>query len=403
MSDCLYDYDKVLQRAIDRVSLAEGLSERKKQLVLAHKDEMLANGISKGRAARFTYYVAKLGEWLPCEFEEADLATIKQVVSRIEASDYVPFSKMEHKLALRRFYKWLRGNDEYPPEVKWIPMRVKRSDRFKLPEELLTEKDVQALVEASLNPRDRAFIAVLYESGTRISELALLRLKHIQFDVHGARIMVRGKTGARSVRIISSVPLLTSWINVHPSKSDPDAHLWLTNRGDVPSHTTIVTMLDAVAKRAGIKKPVNPHSFRHSRATRLACHLTEAQMKEHFGWVQASRMAAVYVHLSGRDVDDALLRVYGVRKEDSVAIESPMMPRSCRRCQTQNAAVNRFCSLCGLPLDPEATAAALQDDIQRRQADGILDRMLEDPAFKEQFLRKLKDTVTSTARVSPGQ
>jgi hypothetical protein len=103
-------------------------------------------------------------------------------------------------------------------------------------------------------------------------------------------------------------------------------------------------------------------------------------------------------HLSGRDADDALLRVYGVKKEDSVAVESPMKPGSCLRCQTQNAAVNRFCSLCGLPLDSEAGAAAFQDDIQRRQADGILDQMLEDPAFKEQFLRKLKDTASQPAR-----
>ena len=144
MSDCLYDYDQILQRAINRVLSAPGLSERKKQLVLAHKDEMLVNGISKGRAARFTYYVAKLGEWLPCEFEEANLTVIKQVVSRIEASSYVPFSKMEHKLALRRFYRWLRGSEEYPPEVRWIPMRVRRSDRIKLPEELLTEEEVRA-------------------------------------------------------------------------------------------------------------------------------------------------------------------------------------------------------------------------------------------------------------------
>ena len=75
------------------------------------------------------------------------------------------------------------------------------------------------------------------------------------------------------------------------------------------------------------------------------------------------------------------------------------VPSGCQRCQAQNATINRFCTLCDLPLDSEASAAALQDDIQRRQADGILDRMLEDPAFKEQFLRKLKDTVGSPARL----
>lgn len=61
---------------------------------------------------------------------------------------------------------------------------------------------------------------------------------------------------------------------------------------------------------------MNPHNFRHSRATYLANFLTEAQMKEYFGWQQDSKMAGVHVHLSGRDVDNALLRVYGIENKN---------------------------------------------------------------------------------------
>ena len=64
-------------------------------------------------------------------------------------------------------------------------------------------------------------------------------------------------------------------------------------------------MLSTVAKRCGIKKRVNPHSFEHARASNLANVLTEAQMKEYLGWVGDSKMAATYVHLSGRNVDNA--------------------------------------------------------------------------------------------------
>jgi integrase len=42
--------------------------------------------------------------------------------------------------------------------------------------------------------------------------------------------------------------------------------------------------LNNIVKRARI----DGHSFRHSRATWLANKLTEAQMKEHFGWTQSS-------------------------------------------------------------------------------------------------------------------
>jgi len=403
MAESLYDTDRQLRRAVASLERLPGLSARKKQLVLDFKDEMLANGISKGRVARFVYYLRKLGQWLDCEFEEADLAAIKRLVSRIEASHYVAFSKMELKLGVRRFYKWLRGTEEYPPEVKWIPMKVKPSERMKLPEELLTEKEVRALIQAALSPRDRAMIAVLYESGTRIGELALLRLKHVQFDTYGAQLLVHGKTGSRRVRIISSVPELTEWLNVHPHRDDPEAYLWVTNRGKPPQHHTITGTLASIAKRAGVKKRANPHAFRHARATHLACHLTEAQMKEYFGWVQASKMAAIYVHLSGRDVDDALLKLHGLKREDKTEEEGQLQPRTCVRCKTTNPATNRFCSLCGLPLDGEARTKLLQDDLGRREADRILDKMLEDPSFKRQFLSKVSEAVSAKGpKARPG-
>jgi hypothetical protein len=42
-----------------------------------------------------------------------------------------------------------------------------------------------------------------------------------------------------------------------------------------------------------------------SRATYLANYLTEAQMCAWFGWVPGSRVPGRYVHLSGRDIDQA--------------------------------------------------------------------------------------------------
>jgi len=42
-------------------------------------------------------------------------------------------------------------------------------------------------------------------------------------------------------------------------------------------------------------------------------------MKEYLGWVQSSDMASVYVHMSGRDVDKALLTLHGIRKNPYAA------------------------------------------------------------------------------------
>ncbi len=66
---------------------------------------------------------------------------------------------------------------------------VKRAykDR-KLPKDLLTPEDVERLIDSAKNLRDKAHIAVLYESGARKGELEELQLKHISFDENGAVI-----------------------------------------------------------------------------------------------------------------------------------------------------------------------------------------------------------------------
>lgn len=151
------------------------------------------------------------------------------------------------------------------------------------------------------------------------------------------------------VPVVSSVPFLTAWLNVHSRMPDPDAYLWSTTAGQHPRYSTFAGMLARRAVRAGITKPVHPHLFRHSRATHLALHLTESQLKAHPGWVQASRMAAVYVHLSGGNVDHALPKLHGVRRVEPDRRPELLRPLTCARCRAANACTDRFCRACTVP------------------------------------------------------
>jgi len=93
-------------------------------------------------------------------------------------------------------------------------------------------------------------------------------------------------------------------------------------------------------KFLAMAKKVHPHKLRHSRATFLASKLTEAQMNQIFGWKQGSDMPSIYVHLSGRDMDDAILGVYGFSRINSQAFfmrsSLPLAPSSAKTmsCQT---------------------------------------------------------------------
>jgi len=115
-------------------------------------------------------------------------------------------------------------------------------------------------------------------------------------------------------------------------------------------------------------------------------------MKEFFGWVQASDMAGIYVHMSGRDVDNHLLaKVYGVRANGNGENEIALKPRTCPRCNQSNAPTNTFCSVCGMVLDKETMVSIVQNDMERRKADAVLDDLLKDEEFREMFIRKIKN------------
>ena len=235
------------------------------------------------------------------------------MIGVIESRPYAAWTKADYRLFCKRFYRWLRGTEDYPAEVRWIKARVEGVHR-KVPEELLTDTEVQRMVERADFGRDRALILALYESGCRIGEIGQLLIRHVQFDLHGAILIVSGKTGMRRIRIVKAVRLLQKWLAVHPLREEPDAPLWIglrgRNRYRFLTRDAIARILERAARRADIKKRVHPHLFRHSRATDLAARLTEAQLKEVFGWAPGSAQAATYVHLSGRNVDEAVLRTY---------------------------------------------------------------------------------------------
>ena len=166
--------------------------------------------------------------------------------------------------------------------------------------------------------------------------------------------------------------------------------LWIRRDLKEIEYGSLKSMLERVAERAGVKKRVNPHNFRHSRATHLANHLTEAQMKEYFGWVQASKMASIYVHLSGRDVDNAILKVYGLQTDEKKE-ESKLKPLDCERCKESNQATNKYCSMCGFPLEEKTKTEVIQKTIERNEADQIMDRLFEDDEFRTIVRRELKE------------
>jgi hypothetical protein len=302
---------------------------------------------------------------------------------------------------IRKFYKWVDGISERgvcSERVKWLKCNVRNG--HKLPEELLNEEEIKRMIDHCVCARERALISVLYESGCRIGEVGTMKIKSIACDEYGMKIMVSGKTGARRVRLINSVPYLQEWLNEYPYDKNPDNCVWAKRDGLPITYSRLVAIIKDIAIRAGIKKRIYPHLFRHSRATYLAKHLTEAQMKDYLGWTQSSKMAAIYVHLSGRDTDMAILKLNGVKVEQESDNEV-LKPKGCPRCKTTNEATNKFCKICGMVLDEQMKIELMKNDTQRANADDFMDSLINDEDFKVFIKKKLQEQAGQSQRGHP--
>lgn len=272
----------------------------------------------------------------------------------------LPVSLDFHKIIIRKFFKWVYQSDSYPDVVKWI--KLKRQRTRKLPEDMLTLQEVRALVDAADNPRDRALVSILYESGCRLSEVTNILQKDVKIDQYGAIIVVNGKTGMRRIRLIDSAPDLTLWLNNHPLKGDNNP-LFNDRRFRLQSlgQDGVQKVLQALTKRAGITKHVHPHLLRHTRLTALAKDFTESELKIMAGWSGDSRMAGIYVHLSGADIERKQLERAGlIGRDERQKEENLLKPHDCPRCKEVNPATAKFCYKCGMALDLK-TAVEMED------------------------------------------
>ena len=313
--------------------------------------------------------------WITLDQDEIDIL-VSNVMRTYSHDGKETNTTYDHKKILKIFFRWVKlGSRSFrdvgnPPELKNVKTKTVPDKIVR--EELVTETDLKNLVSVCNNLRDKALLHVQYEAGTRPGELLSLMIKHVKQDKYGIVIAVDGKTGARPIRLIESVPTLSKWITSHPFKDDPESPLWINfsknNYGKRLTHASATKVLYEACKKAQISKKINLKLFRHSEATRTAIFMPEATLRKRHGWSATSKMPAKYAHINQKDVEDAVLGHYGIIQEEDKVNRTPQI---CPGCKNQNSFDADICDNCLKPLNLEKALEIEEKD--KEQNDMLLD------------------------------
>ena len=120
--------------------------------------------------------------------------------------------------------------------------------------------------------RDRAMLELLYSCGLRVSELITLDYHNINLNEEYIRIHGKGN----KERLLPMGEVAIDYLNTYEKKARPfllksgqTDHYFLSNRGSGMSRQNFFYIIKAYAAKAGIDKPLSPHTLRHAFATHL--------------------------------------------------------------------------------------------------------------------------------------
>ena len=267
----------------------------------------IERGLSANTIQNYRLDVEKLISWLgenqindtPINIAEDRLQEFIYFV----AKTMNPRSQSRIISGLKSFFNYLIFEDYR----KTNPLELIEAPKVgrKLPDTLSQEEINLLILTVDLSSpqgeRNRAMLETLYSCGLRASELTDLKISSLYFDE--GFIQVSGKGNKQ--RFVPIAPQTQKYIkiylkevrvheNIKPEATDT---LFLNRRGGKLTRAMIFTIIKQLAEKAGIKKTISPHTFRHSFATHLLENGADLRAIQQMLGHESITTTEIYMHL----------------------------------------------------------------------------------------------------------
>jgi integrase/recombinase XerD len=276
-------------------------------------NELKINGRGKQSIYLYNHALTEANNYKPLnEWNKNDASSfilyLQEKKSRFN-KNYKVGTIEQFKLMVRKYFRWVGK----PEIVAHLKVKLPKNNLSR--DDILTVEDVNKLIDTTMSPMYKAYVATLFESGGREGEILAVKLEDIEETDRGIIMsLIQTKTGKDRRRVL--LPFATQFIRNHIAyrglmKGD---YLFPGRvKGEALSHTQSWRMLKQIAKKAGIDKPMSAHKFRHAQATDMVLrNYQESVIRKKLGWTGDSRMIARYEHIVDDDVINATAEMAGV-------------------------------------------------------------------------------------------
>lgn len=247
-------------------------------VVLAYRRYLrLQRNMSANTIEAYMLDLGKLSVYLQSEdkaLEDVTIDDLRHFAAGLHDVGIGPRSQCRILSGIRSFFHFLLLDgriDKDPTELLESPKLGNH-----LPEVLTTEEidRMEAAIDLSKweGHRNKAIIEVLFSCGLRVTELITLRLSSLYLDDHYVRVLGKGSKERLVPISQKAIDELEYWFDdrCHMDiKAGEEDYVFLNRRGGHLTRTMILLIIKQVARDAGIKKVVSPHTLRHSFATAL--------------------------------------------------------------------------------------------------------------------------------------
>lgn len=141
--------------------------------------------------------------------------------------------------------------------------------------EVLSREEISSLLDQPDKKeksgfRDHCMLELLYASGLRVSELCQLQLDDLDLQQGLVRVFGKGaKERLVPLHDLAQQQLIDYLRHWRPLFSPKNKSFFLSRQGSGLSRQYVWKMIKKYALTAGIRRPISPHTFRHSFATHL--------------------------------------------------------------------------------------------------------------------------------------